>query len=188
MDAPSPLLAAARYCLFETEIGACGLAWSARGLTRLQLPEADADATDRRLRSCADVSAGAPPAPVEQVIAGLRRYFAGAQVEFTSVALDLAGADAFQRAVYDATRSLCWGTTTTYGELARNIGSPHAARAVGQALGRNPVPIIVPCHRVLASGQRLGGFSAFGGGATKRRLLALEGIHLDEEPPRLPGL
>jgi methylated-DNA-[protein]-cysteine S-methyltransferase len=81
---------------------------------------------------------------------------------------------------------LVWGETNTYCALALRAGFPDAARAIGQAMGRNPVPIIVPCHRVLASGGKVGGFSAFGGAETKTRLLALEGVQLEE--PLLPGL
>ena len=108
----------------------------------------------------------------------LERYFAGERIDFASVALDLGGVGPFHRAIYDATRSLGWGQTATYGDLARQAGSPGAARAVGQAMGHNPVPIIIPCHRVLAAGRKIGGFSAYGGALTKERLLALEGVHL----------
>ena len=174
------------YCVFETALGACGVAWSDRGLTKVRLPEADAAAIERRLRTRLGAAASAPPpAPVEGVIAEIRRYFAGGRVEFASVALDLSGADPFDHAVYDAARSIGWGRTTTYGELARQIDAPEAARDVGQALGRNPLPLIVPCHRIVAKGKGLGGFSAPGGVATKMRLLRLEGFGADE--PALPG-
>ena len=108
-------------------------------------------------------------------------------IDFADVALDLGSVGDFQRRIYDATRALVWGQTATYGDLARQAGSPGAARAVGQAMGHNPVPIIVPCHRVLAAGRRIGGFSAYGGALTKERLLAMEGIHLGGTP-LLPGL
>jgi methylated-DNA-[protein]-cysteine S-methyltransferase len=104
------------------------------------------------------------------------------------VALDLTGVSPFHAQVYDAARAIAWGQTASYGELARRVGAPGAARAVGQAMGRNPVPIIIPCHRVLASGHKLGGFSAFGGAGTKQRLLALEGVSLGGDQPCLPGL
>jgi methylated-DNA-[protein]-cysteine S-methyltransferase len=173
-----------RYCVFETALGACGIAWSDRGLTQVRLPEPDAAGVERRLRKRSGASAS-DPAPVADVIAEIRRYFAGGRVEFTSVALDLSGADPFDRAVYDAARSIGWGRTTTYGELACQIDAPEAARDVGQALGRNPLPLIVPCHRIVAKGKGLGGFSAPGGVATKIRLLRLEGFGADE--PALPG-
>ena len=174
------------YCLFDTAIGTCGVAWSAQGLTRLQLPEASCDATERRLRRGGAVAADAPLVVV-RAIAELQRYFKGEAADFSQIALDLRGVDAFERRVYDAARLIGWGKTLSYGELARRIGDPTAARAVGQALGRNPIPVIVPCHRILAAGHRIGGFSAPGGADTKQRLLALEGVYA-AETPLLPGL
>jgi methylated-DNA-[protein]-cysteine S-methyltransferase len=176
------------YCLFDTALGVCGVAWNQHGLTRLQLPESDRAATVRRLRVGAATSVTDPPPPIKQVIAALQQYFAGEKVDFSSVALDLTGVGPFHRKVYDAARALGWGHTTTYGELAQRTGDPAAARAVGQALAQNPVPIIIPCHRILASGGKVGGFSAYGGATAKLRLLALEGIHVGDDAPRLPGL
>jgi len=177
------------YCLFDTDLGACGLAWSERGLARLQLPEADRSATEERLqRRLAGADPRAPPLQIAQAIADLQRYFAGKRVDFSQASLDLSRVGAFYRAIYDAARRIGWGETTTYGEIARRVDTPGAARAVGQAMGRNPVPIIIPCHRVLASGDRIGGFSAFGGRLAKEQLLALEGVHLGGGTPLLPGL
>jgi methylated-DNA-[protein]-cysteine S-methyltransferase len=166
------------YCLFETAIGACGVAWSDRGLTRLQLPESSRRATERRLRRTTTAGAGEPPAPIRAAIRLLERYFAGEQVDLSGVALDLSRVSPFHRKIYAAARTLAWGKTATYGELAQQTGSWDAARAVGQAMGKNPVPIIIPCHRVLAAGRKIGGFSAHGGTSTKQRLLMLEGVHL----------
>jgi methylated-DNA-[protein]-cysteine S-methyltransferase len=118
----------------------------------------------------------------------VERYAAGKRIDFSMLALDLQGVGDFHRQIYEAARRVGWGETVTYGELARRVGSPGAARAVGQAMGRNPIPLIIPCHRVLASGHKIGGFSAFGGAVTKTRLLALEGVHLDQGTPLLPGL
>jgi methylated-DNA-[protein]-cysteine S-methyltransferase len=178
-----------RYCLFDTEFGTVGVSWSARGLTRLQLPESSRAATERRLRnSSPDTAPGEPPSRVKQAMAAVERYLTGTTIDFAQVPLDLAGVGDFHRRIYDAARRIGWGETATYGELARRVGSPGAARAVGQAMGRNPIPIIIPCHRVLASGRKIGGFSAFGGAATKTRLLALEGVHLGNSAPLLPGL
>jgi methylated-DNA-[protein]-cysteine S-methyltransferase len=188
MRTPTEADSAQRYCLFDTGLGTLGVAWSARGLTRLQLPESSRAATERRLRGLSPDSApGEPSSSVGQAIAAIERYLAGASVDFAQVPLDLAGVGDFHRRIYDAARRIGWGETATYGELARRVGSPGAARAVGQAMGRNPIPIIIPCHRVLASGRKIGGFSAFGGAATKERLLALEGVHLGGAP-LLPGL
>jgi len=180
---------AEHYCLFETAIGVCGVAWGRLGISRLHLPERSPGITERRLRGClAHAGAGVPPAPVRAATGLLERYFAGATVDFSGVALDLTGTSPFHRKIYGAARALAWGETATYGELARQAGSPGAGRAVGQAMGRNPVPIIIPCHRVLAAGGKIGGFSAHGGTLTKQRLLALEGVYLGHGSPGLPGL
>ena len=179
----------ARYVLFDTAIGRCGIAWSARGLTRLQLPERDPQATERRLQARASsADADAAPPWIQGTIDEVRRYMGGEPVTFASVILDLAETGTFDRGVYDAARALPWGRTVTYGELARRAGVPEMARAVGHALSRNPIPVVIPCHRILASGDKLGGFSAFGGAATKERLLALEGIRPGGDAPLLPGL
>jgi methylated-DNA-[protein]-cysteine S-methyltransferase len=167
------------FCLFETALGACGVAWSECGVTRLQLPESSRSATASRLQGrVVNASTGVPPAAVGAAISLLERYFAGEPVDLSGVALDLGGVSPFHRKIYDAARALAWGKTATYGELARRVGARDAARAVGRAMGKNPVPIIIPCHRVLAAGGKIGGFSAHGGTNTKQRLLTLEGVHL----------
>jgi methylated-DNA-[protein]-cysteine S-methyltransferase len=175
------------YCLFDTAIGTCGIAWSERGLTRLQLPESDRGTTEKRLRAKAAGLSQASPAAIDQLIADVQRFMTGERVDFTAVAIDLMDVGPFERQVYAAARCIPWGQTVSYGELARRTGAPDAARAVGHALSRNPVPIIVPCHRVLAKGHRIGGFSAYGGAIAKERLLALEGVHVDAGTPLLPG-
>ena len=178
-----------RYCVFDTALGPVGLVWSERGLIRLQLPEDDRRATERRLRGNANnIAETKPDAEIGGVVASLQRYMAGERIDFSRVKLDLTGIGAFHRSIYESTRAVAWGKTTTYGALAKLAGSLEAARAVGQAMGRNPVPIIIPCHRVLASGGKIGGFSAFGGAVTKARLLAMEGVVLDDGAPLLPGL
>jgi methylated-DNA-[protein]-cysteine S-methyltransferase len=165
----------------------CGLAWSERGVVLVQLPEADARATEARLRR-----GGARPANpnggIESMIAEIQRYLSGQRVDFAAAVLDLSAVGQFERRVYAATRGLVWGETASYGEIARRIDDPGAARAVGQALGRNPIPIIIPCHRVLASGNRMGGFSAPGGTFTKERLLALEHAGPRAREPMFPGI
>jgi methylated-DNA-[protein]-cysteine S-methyltransferase len=178
------------HCLFDTAIGPCGIAWSERGLTGVHLPEADRARTEQRLAAkVASAGAAEPPPWVNALIADIQRYLAGEPVDFSAVTVDLAGIDPFRRKLYEAMRAIGFGNTTTYGELARTIGlsEPQAAQDVGQAMGRNPVPIVIPCHRVLAAGKKLGGFSAHGGPSTKARLLALEGVHFDGGAPRLPG-
>jgi methylated-DNA-[protein]-cysteine S-methyltransferase len=177
------------YCVFVTAIGVCGVAWSERGVTSVLLPERSPSATERRLQArSASGGTSVPPAPVRAAIALLERYCGGEKVELSGVALDLSGVPPFHRKIYDRARALAWGETATYGELARQAGSPGAARAVGRAMGSNPVPIIIPCHRVLAAGGKIGGFSAHGGTITKARLLALEGVDLGLGTALLPGL
>ncbi len=174
--------AGARYCLFETALGLCGVAFSACGLTRVGLPDSDPSRTERWLaRGGAQLDAD-PRSAIARAIAELQRYCTGAPVDFAAVALDMTGSGAFDCRVYEATRAIGFGRTTSYGELARSIGAPREARAVGQALGRNPIPIIVPCHRVLAK-DGMGGFSAPGGTTTKERLLTLEGVRLETQMP-----
>jgi methylated-DNA-[protein]-cysteine S-methyltransferase len=181
--------------LFDTALGRCGVAWNARGLCAVQLPDRTPAATERRLVAKAGSTAAVPPPWVAAPVADIRRYLAGERVDFAAVAVDLDSLEPFQQKLYAALRAVPFGATTTYGELAKTLGLPgwEGARDVGAAMGQNPVPIVIPCHRVLAAGGRLGGFSAPGGSATKARLLALEGVKLSAAPaaaaiPRLPGL
>jgi methylated-DNA-[protein]-cysteine S-methyltransferase len=178
------------HCVFDTTIGTCGVAWSEHGLLAVQLPARDRAATERRLIGRTRSSAAAPPPAIAALTADITRYLAGERVDFSAVPVDLSSLDPFRRKLYETMRALPWGTTTTYGALARTIGLANweGARDVGEAMGRNPVPIVIPCHRVLAAGNKLGGFSAPGGAATKAKLLALEGVCFDGGAPRLPGL
>ena len=165
------------FALFDTALGRCALAWDERALLTVMLPGADEGRTRAALRRrCPQAIECAPPWPafVVDAVAGMQALLRGEAAELGSVPIDLAPIDAFDRRVFEAARRLVPGHTCTYGELAQAIGEPDAARAVGAALGRNPWPLVVPCHRVLAAGGRLGGFSAPGGAATKRRLLAIE--------------
>ena len=165
---------AERYCLFDTAFGLCGIAWGERGLTRVQLPEADGTATRARLEKRGAVETE-PPQAVSEAIALLRAYFDGAETDFSGLVVDLPADTSDQRRrIYDAARALRWGTTASYGEVARRAGLAGEARVVGQAMAANPLPIVIPCHRVMAAGDRLGGFSAYGGTLTKERLLVLE--------------
>jgi methylated-DNA-[protein]-cysteine S-methyltransferase len=184
---------AIRHTLFPTAIGACGAAWSERGLTALALPERDEAATEKRLRAKSHSAGRAdPPTEIAQAITLIQKYCAGERVDFSAVPLDLSGVDPERRRVYETMRALGHGQTTTYGALARQAGAAEsdweAPQRVGVAMGRNPLPIVLPCHRVLAAGGMLGGFSAYGGTITKEKLLALEGVRVDGGAPRLPGL
>jgi methylated-DNA-[protein]-cysteine S-methyltransferase len=161
---------------FETALGRCAIAWSERGVVAVALPGARSDAALARLRRrLADAAEAPPPPAIQAVVEDLRALLRGEPRDLSGAPLDLAGVPAFEGRVYAAARAIRHGATATYGELAARLGAPSEARAVGEALARNPCPLIVPCHRVTAAGGRLGGFSAPGGAATKRRLLALEG-------------
>jgi methylated-DNA-[protein]-cysteine S-methyltransferase len=176
--------AAHHYLIFETAGGFCGIAWNKVGITRFQLPTKSAEATKRMLlRRMPGAKPGAPPPEVAKAIAAVKRYFEGEETNFSGFNLDLGEQDPFFKQIYAAARRIGWGRTTTYGALAKELGAgPEAARDVGQAMAKNPVALIIPCHRVLAAGGKVGGFSAPGGSAVKIRMLALEGVHL--EPPR----
>lgn len=171
------------FCLFETAIGACGIAWTDQALAAVQLPESTPQGTrERLLRYTGAVSEGVPPAFVASAILRVQQLLAGAHDDLCDLPLDLEGVPAFHRKVYEVTRAIPPGEVLTYGEIARRIGEPGAARAVGQALGRNPFAPVIPCHRVLAAGGRSGGFSAEGGANTKLRMLEIERARLDGEP------
>lgn len=171
------------FSLFDTPLGRCGISWGPRGITGVQLPESsDAATRARLLRRLPDLPALPPPAEVQAAIADIVALLSGEARMFETVVLDMSGVPPFHRRVYALTRAIAPGRTRSYGELARELGEPGAARAVGQALGANPFAPIVPCHRVLAAGQRAGGFSAAGGVATKLRMLQIEGARFGAEP------
>ena len=154
--------------VFETALGRCGVRWSEAGITEVVMPGS---------RGLATASMGDPAALPEAVragVAGIVALLAGERRDLRDIALDETDLDEFRRSVYAATRAVGPGATATYGEIARAIGAPSAARGVGAALGSNPFPIIVPCHRVLAADGALHGFSAPGGLTTKRRMLEIE--------------
>ena len=169
--------------LFETSIGWCGLAWGAQGLVGVLLPEAGHEATRRRwaLRH-PNATETTPPAPVRAAIEAIVALLAGEPRDLGFVALDMARVGEFERGVYAVARAIPPGAVLTYGEVAGRLGDRTLARAVGQALGRNPWPIVVPCHRVLAADGRAGGFSAPGGLQTKARMLTIEGARVGGPP------
>jgi methylated-DNA-[protein]-cysteine S-methyltransferase len=144
------------YHVFETAIGFCAIAWTDAGVARFQLPTKSAEAADRLMRRRAfGAEPGAPPEVIAAVVEAAKLYFAGEEMDFSQVQLDLAGEDAFFTRIYEALRRVGWGRTTTYGALAKKVGAGReAARAVGEAMAKNPAPLIIPCHRVLAAGLR----------------------------------
>lgn len=169
--------------LFDTPIGACALAWSRDRLRGVQLPERDPSATADRIAARFPEGIWAEPsAAARDVAAEIVELLSGAPNALLDIPIDEEALSEFDRAVYGATRRVLPGRTSTYGAIAAEIGSPGEARAVGQSLGRNPFPIVVPCHRVLAAGRRAGGFSGAGGVTTKLRMLTIERAKTDEEP------
>jgi methylated-DNA-[protein]-cysteine S-methyltransferase len=179
-----------RYAIFETVGGFCGIAWNDVGITRFQLPTSNEPSTERLfLRRLSKAERATPTADIEAAIATVKRYFAGERVDFSDLVLDLGDQDEFFKQIYSAARRIGWGHTTTYGTLAKELGAgPEAARDVGQAMAKNPVALIIPCHRVLAAGGKLGGFSAPGGGMSKTRMLELEGVRLAPPEPAQQSL
>ena len=170
-------MAACHYRLFDTALGACGLAWSDAGLTQVRLPDHSEALTRANLLARQPQAEHCPvggPLFVAVAMEQIKAHLNGSPHHLRELPLDWSGVRGFELRVYVAARALDPGQTCTYGEMANAIGDPAAMRAVGQALGHNPWPLVVPCHRVLAAGGRLGGFSAPGGTDTKRRLLVLE--------------
>ena len=181
------------FTLFDTRIGLCGIAWNDAGIFCTQLPEGDATRSRARvLQRVPDAREAEPPAQVLAVMDRIVALLSGGKGDdFNDVALDMDRLPEFNRAVYAIARKIQPGATITYGEIAKQLGGVELSRDVGQAMGKNPFPIIVPCHRVLAAGAKPGGFSARGGTATKLKMLAIEGAYVnhtpslfDETPPR----
>ncbi len=171
------------FAIFDTAIGPCGIVWGERGVTGVQLPMGTEEKTRKRIHQRnGDVPEAEPPAEVRRAIDGMIELLAGKPNDLSDVVLDLDGVPEFNRGVYDIARKIPPGQTVTYGDIARKLGGVELSRDVGQALGRNPFPIVVPCHRVLAAGNKPGGFSANGGVVTKLKMLAIEGAAVNHTP------
>lgn len=169
---------APEYTLFDTAVGRCGIVWGERGVLGFLLPEGREEHTRARLlKRLPDAKQTTPPAAVQAAIDDVIALLRGQPRDLSNIVLDMTGVPSFHQRVYEVARAIPPGATLTYGEIATQLGDRGAARAVGQALGRNPFPIIVPCHRVLAAGGKVGGFSASGGITTKLRLLTIEGAY-----------
>jgi methylated-DNA-[protein]-cysteine S-methyltransferase len=176
-------MTATGFALFETAIGACGIAWNDAGILGLQLPEGRAGkARDRLARRFPEARESAPTPGIEAAIGEIRALLAGEARDLAGVPLDMSGVPEFERKVYDIARGIPPGRTMTYGEIATRLGDKALSRDVGAALGRNPFPIVVPCHRVLGTGGKTGGFSARGGVDTKMRMLQIEGARIGDAP------
>lgn len=176
-------MAGQHFHLFDTAIGTCVLIWEEQRFIGAQLPERDEETARRRLaRRFPEAQEAAADGFVAEAVAGIRALFAGERRDLSHLPVALELVSDFNRRVYEVALAIPPGETLTYGEVAQRIGDPGAARAVGVALGQNPWPIIVPCHRVLAAGGKTGGFSADGGVETKLRILTIEKARTSAEP------
>ncbi|HET7492581.1 MAG TPA: methylated-DNA--[protein]-cysteine S-methyltransferase [Bradyrhizobium sp.] len=171
------------FAIFDTAIGACGVVWGPRGINGVQLPMGNEGKTRSRIvQRYGEIVEAPPPADVQHAIDAMIELLEGKPNDLRDIVLDLNGVPDFNRSVYDIARAIPPGQTMTYGDIAKRIGGVEMSRDVGQALGHNPCPIVVPCHRVLAAGGKPGGFSANGGVATKLKMLAIEGALVNHTP------
>lgn len=172
------------FAIFDTAIDPCGIVWGDHGIVGVQLPEATEARTRNRLQKrFRNACEASPPPKIAAVIENIVSLLDGAKTDFSSTPIDIKTLPEFNRRVYEVTSSIPSGATMTYGEIAAKLGEePQVARDVGQALGENPVPLIIPCHRVLAANGKPGGYSGSGGVKTKLRLLTIEGVKLSSEP------
>jgi len=179
----------AGFTLFETPVGFCGLVWGEHGICGVDLPGRDQAATRARLlRRHPGAKETPPPADIAAARDAIVALLKGENRDLSDITLDTRDLPALNRQVYEIARTIAPGATLTYGEIALRLGDRMLAQEVGQALGKNPYPIIVPCHRVLASGGKIGGFSAPTGIALKRKLLAIESVHARGAPSLFDSL
>ena len=178
------------FTLFDTAIGRCGLAWGAGGIVGAALPgPSDAQMRGRFAERFPGTVEAPPPPALTPVINAIVALMAGDKPDLSNAPLDMAAVPPFHRRVYDVARKIPPGETMTYGEIAQAMGEPReAARAVGEAMGRNPFPILMPCHRVLGVGGKPGGFSAPGGVETKLKMLSIEGAKVGGTPTLFDAL
>jgi methylated-DNA-[protein]-cysteine S-methyltransferase len=171
------------FAIFDTAIGSCGIVWGERGISGVQLPMGSEDKTRKRIQQRNDdIPEAEPTAEVRRAIDAIKELLMGKPNDLSGVVLDLDGVPEFNRGVYDIARTIPPGKTMTYGDIAKKLGGVELSRDVGQALGHNPCPIVVPCHRVLAAGNKPGGFSANGGVVTKLKMLEIEGAAVNHTP------
>ena len=171
----------AQYCLFETALGPFGLAWNATGVTATNLPEATPDATEARLARRAMAQPGRPSEEIRRVIAAITALLDGENADLSFIVCDDSELTPVERRIHELARAIPIGQTRTYGEIAADLGDKNLSRLVGRAMGQNPVPVVVPCHRVMGGDGKLTGFSAHGGVETKLRLLEIENASLGLE-------
>ncbi|MGQ2970370.1 MAG: methylated-DNA--[protein]-cysteine S-methyltransferase [Allorhizobium sp.] len=173
------------FAVFETKSGTCAIAWTDAGICGFHLPGDEPEQAERAIRRrFTGAERASPTADIAVVIDRVRGYFEGERSDFSDLPLDLSAQTELFRQIYLATRRLGWGSTTTYGGLAGALElGPAGAWTIGQAMAKNPIPLIIPCHRVLAAGRKIGGFSAPGGSDSKQRMLELEGVELPDTTP-----
>lgn len=165
----------------ETPIGVVTVLWTDKGIREIRLPGSSRqDASDSELSKKDTI-----PGPIQRAISRVVQHIEGKSQHFDEVPLDLSACPAFHRRVYRELRKIPSGKTVTYGELAKRVGSPGAARAVGQAMAANPIPIIIPCHRVLRADGSVGNYSALKGTESKVMLLESEGIRFKKAGAQL---
>lgn len=172
----------AGWQIFPTAMGECGIAWCEQGVTRFLLPDTAFADMQTVLQECTGTSQSTskPPMWIRELVKQIRLHCKGERQDFSAVPVHIAHATDFMLAVYASAQQIPAGSVLGYAELAKAMGRPGAARAVGSALGKNPVPLIVPCHRVVAAAGKPGGFTSPGGLATKKMLLACEGVALEK--------
>jgi len=179
---------AQHYAIFPTALGPCGIVWTSRGIAGVNLPEGSEEKTRARLEKRFPEAREAPaPEEVQKIIGEIVALIEGEKIEFSHVTLDHAPLPEFSKRVYEIVRTIPIGHTLTYGDIAKKLGDVSLSREVGQAMGRNPTPIIMPCHRVVAASGKTGGFSAPGGVDTKMKLLSIERRHGEHAPTLFDG-
>jgi O-6-methylguanine DNA methyltransferase len=171
---------------FPTDIGTCGIVQTSKGICQLLLPEKDDETLHAKLLAASGVATIDHTPKRHRAIQRLQKHLSGQPQDFSPLKLDWDDRSAFAQRAYRQLRKVAAGDVTSYGELAKKMGSPKGSRAVGAAMGRNPIPVIVPCHRVLGGNGDLGWFSAHGDISTKLRLLTMEGF--PTERLHAPGL
>lgn len=167
-----------QFSLFDTEIGVCGIAWRDDVVTATVLADRTPDATERKLARLSGGKTGEPPDVIRRAIKLIKDLLTKGTADLSEIQCDFAGMEPFAASVLKAARTIPPGETTTYGKIAEGLGDIRLSRAVGHALGHNPFPIIVPCHRIIGADDKMVGFSAHGGIELKLRLLEIEGARI----------
>lgn len=171
------------FAIFDTALGYCGIVWTGRGIAGVNLPEGSEDKTRARVKKrFPEAQEAAPSAEIQKIIDEVIALIDGEKIDFSRVTLDHAPLPEFSKRVYEIVRTIPIGHTLTYGDIAKQLGDVSLSREVGQAMGKNPTPIIMPCHRVVAASGKTGGFSAPGGVDTKMKLLSIERRHGNHAP------